>query len=447
MGKSNHKPPKKRFRTKTEEMSLKQASSQSNSKFECSDTGEDNNNNGRQGQGTPVAQDNDNSALSGIQVSLDQLILQVDRIEKRQEKLDQDISGNEGLKQELHGVAKDTGENSSSLTIQSNEIKDLRKEMDLLKALVIKQGQQLAHLQAENDDLKNRSMRNNVIFHNLHELSGSNETPEDTVKRFLQNTKMPGIESLVFERVHRLGTFQANAKYPRPIVARLLSSKDTERVLSHGRTLRKGDDQVPRITPQFSAGLREKRKTLGAIATDVKSKATDVTTKISKDKLYINNDLYHEAVLTPTPAEILNMTDEDEREVLNGPKLVHGDTLSLGGHNFTATAAEVKSIADVRLAYKKLLLSPNCMGAAHNTCAYTLYDANTGKSTTGHQDDGEHGVGRLISSVLCKRNAKNVVVFVTRRFLTRAHLGIARFKTIEEAAVSALNKLDDESYW
>ena len=441
MGRHHHKPPKKRARTKTATMetSLLETNAQNSTQHDsaCSDSKE----NGCHTQ--------ESSALSGIQDSLNKLILQVDRIEKKQEKLDLDISGTEGLKHELVGVAKDTGENSCSIALHNNEIKELRRDMDMLKALVIKQGQQLAHLQAENDELKNRSMRNNVIFHNLHELNqnGPNDTPEATVKRFLKNTQMSNVDSLVFERVHRLGTYQADAKYPRPIVARFISSKDTERVLSHGRTLRKNDDQGPRITPQFTAGLREKRKTLGAVAADVKSKTPDVTTKISKDKLYINNDLYHEAVITPTPAEILNMTEEDRREVLNGPDLKHGDTLTLGGHTFTATAADVSSISDVRLAYKKLLLSPSCMGAAHNSCAYTLYDPYTGKSTTGHQDDGEYGVGRLISTLLCQRNAKDVVVFISRKFLTSAHLGIARFKTIEEAAISALNKLDDASYW
>lgn len=385
--------------------------------------------------------------LSSIQASIDLLITKVDNIGHKQEVLDQDISGTNGLKCELHRVAVDTGENSSSLAIQSNQSSDLKSEVDLLKAVVIKQSQQIAHLYAENDDLRNRSMKNNVLFHNLYELQGSNgsENAEQTVMRFLQNTKMPDVEGLVFERVHRLGQYKAGAKVPRPIIARLLSSKDTERILFHARSLPKGVDGklYPRITPQYSTRLREKRRTLTEVATEVKNKSTEkVTTRLNKDRLFINNNLHHEPVVTPTPAEILNTTTEEKRDIQHGPMLIHGDTHTLGGHTFTATVAEVTSIQDVRTAYKKLLLTPSLLGAAHNICAYSLYNHETTQSVTGYQDDDEHGAGRFIGSLLKRHNAKNIVMFVTRRYLTSAHLGAERFNIMEDAVNSALSKLE-----
>jgi uncharacterized protein YgiM (DUF1202 family) len=385
--------------------------------------------------------------LSSIQDSINLLITKVDNIGHKQELLDQDISGTNGLKHELHSVAVDTGENSSSLAIQSNQFSDLKSEVDLLKSLVIKQSQQIAHLHAENDDLRNRSMRNNVLFHNLYELNGSNgpENAEQTVIRFLQNTKMPNVKDLVFERVHRLGQYKAGAKAPRLIVARFLSSKDTEQVLFHAKSLPRGEDDklCPRITPQYSTQLREKRRTLAEVATEVKNKTTEkVTTKINKDRLYINNNLHHEPVVTPTPAEILTTTAEEKRAIQNGPTLIHGDTYTLGGHTFTATVAEVTTIQDIRAAYKKLLLIPSLLGAAHNICAYSLFNHETTNSLTGYQDDGEHGAGRFIGTLLKRHNAKNIVMFVTRRYLTSAHLGAERFNTMEDAVNYALSKLE-----
>lgn len=405
-----------------------------------------NNNNGCQQTPTDSSVNNASDiTLASINATLELINSKVDRIELAQNKLDNEIRGE--IQEQMSDIQRDIGENSGLIASANYQYRELKQEVDMLKAVVLKQSLQITHLQSENDDLKNRSMRNNVLFHNLYELPDkSQEHPEQTVIRFLQNTKMLDVGNLVFERVHRIGQFDPKAKYPRPIVAKLLSSKDTDRVLAHGKTLPRGDENnhLPRITPQFTPYLREARKNLSQIANDVKEKnpETKVTTRLAKDKLYVNNELHKEPVTVPTTPEILSLSTED-REEAQSINLISGSTFNLGGHAFVATAAKVQSINDVRLAYRKLLLHPPCASAAHNICAYTLFNHSTTKSTTGHVDDGEHGVGRFLSTILTKRNAKDVVVFVTRRFLTSTHLGAARFETIEQAVVSALNALNN----
>lgn len=385
-------------------------------------------------------------SLASIETTLHNLVKTVDSVAAKQEKLEKDITGFRALNDQVSTIARDSDENTSQLATQTRDISDLKEEVATLKALVQKQSIQISHLQDENEELKNRSMRNNVLFHGLFELkTNSTEDPEATVRRFLTNTKMPGETELVFERVHRLGQYDPKAKTPRPIVARLISSKDTDRILAHGKTLPKStaEDPKPRITPQFTPKLRETRKDLGIKANDLKTQfGSKVVTKIGKDKLYVNNQLHKEPVITPTTAEMLNMMPDDQRELLQGPELVHGDIFTLQGHSFIGTVAKVTSLNDVRVAYKKLLSKPQFIGAAHNFCAYTLFNPETAQSQTGHQDDNEHGAGRFLSQVLQRRNEKNTVLFVTRRFLASSHLGAARFNTIEEAAISALDKLD-----
>ena len=166
-----------------------------------------------------------------------------------------------------------------------------------------------------------------------------------------------------------------------------------------------------------------------------------VKTKVTHDKLYVNGELYKEPLVPPTASEMLNLTREERTEIEEGPALVHGEDIFLNGHTFTATAAEVHTVQQARTAYRKLLLNPTCLGAAHNMAAYHLYNILTTKTTTGFHDDKEHGAGRFISELLQQRNAKNVIVFVTRQFKTSSHLGAARFDAIGEAVDSCLSKL------
>lgn len=404
------------------------------------------NNNGCQETPIQSADTGSDITLGSIKTMLEEINDKVDRIELAQNKLDTEHSESRGdIQEQLFNLSKDLGENTGLVASSNYQLKELKKDVDMLKAIVMKQSLHIKHLQDENDELKNRSMQNNVLFHNLCEIKDKNlENAELTVLRFLQNTKMQGVQHIVFERVHRIGQYNPNAQYPRPIVAKLLSFKDAEKILAHGRSLPKGDESnhLPRITPQYTPYLREARKTLSQVANNIKEKNPEakINTRLSKDKLYVNNELHKEPVRTPTTPEILSMTTEEKEETQN-INLVSGSTFHLGGHDFVATAAKVQNINEVRLAYRKLLLHPMCASAAHNICAYSLFDHMTTKSTTGHVDDGEHGVGRFLSTIITQRNAKNVVVFVTRRFQTSAHLGAARFDTIEQAVTSALSVL------
>jgi len=387
-----------------------------------------------------MADTSNSVTLADISAKLEQLDLKVDHIQEKQDKIDHDLCESGGLHEKLSNLDSDTGENTAMFKIQNKQFLELKREVVQLKALVSKQNQQISSLQRDNDELKNRNMRNNILIHKIPESKSETENCESTAVDFLKSTGMANTGKLVFERVHRIGPYSAHSKNPRPIVAKLLSSKDTNLILQHSRSLPK-DETKPYITPQFTPQLREKRKILGALASDIRKRDEKVKTKVVYDKLYINGELHKEPFMPPTATEMLNITPDDQKELDEGPTLTHGDPITISGHTFTATAASVQTINQARVAYRKLLQNPACLGAAHNIAAYHLYNTLTTKSTTGYQDDGEHGAGRYISELLHHNNAKNVVVFVTRQFMTSSHLGAARFDAIEKAVESCLKKL------
>ena len=384
---------------------------------------------------------NQESLLVEIMRKLEVLSQKVDRIERNQGSVDNAITGNDGVLSKLSDLQEVTGDITGQIASHDKDLEELKSEVGLMKQLALKQNQVIENLKHECEDLCNRSMRNNVLFHNIPE--GGNGEPEAKVLEMLRKTKMSECDTISFERVHRLGQVQPKAKSPRPIVAKLLSCKDVQKLITHGKSLPKGVG-LPYITPQYSLGLREKRKSLVQYADGLKksSPPDSLHTKLVYDKLWINGQLQKDPLPRPTPADVLNLPSI-EREDLekSSPQLIQGDSISRSGHVFQATIAEVKSMSEVRMAYKKLIAIPLCMGAAHNIAAYSLYNAKTADSTQGWQDDGDHGAGRFLAQILQRHNAKNVVIFLTRRFQSSSHMGPSRFTAMEEACASAIMKL------
>ena len=108
-------------------------------------------------------------------------------------------------------------------------------------------------------ELENRSMRDNLIFTGIPEVPNeTNENTELIISDIVQ--KKIGIKSNVnFERVHRMGKKNADARRPRAIVAKFSHFKDRELVRKNSSRL-KGTKIG--IHEQFGQETTDKRKVL-----------------------------------------------------------------------------------------------------------------------------------------------------------------------------------------
>ena len=107
-----------------------------------------------------------------------------------------------------------------SIEIQQD---DLQKEQDKLQ----KQQNQAAEKIV---DLQWRSMRENLIFSGINEPKlprGMCENVEMSLRTFLRE-EMNIERDIPFDRVHRLGKYDSEQKYPRPIVAKFEKFRDKE---------------------------------------------------------------------------------------------------------------------------------------------------------------------------------------------------------------------------
>lgn len=385
--------------------------------------------------------DEGNANLQDIAKSLESLHKKLDDLTLHQNDTDTDL-GN--IKTRIGTIEEDSAQCTSDVAILKLEGGDCKTELKWLKNLVIKQSEQIKTLQSECADLRCRSMRNNVLLHNIAEVTNGKEDCETTVRKILDQSDLDDAITLEVDRAHRLGKVKPKSKYPRPIVARFVSQSDAQRLIDYGKRLPKGKDQL-KITPQYPSDIYEQRRKMGERIGEVKKESGISKPKIqmTNDKLSINGVTQRETFPTPTPRMILSLSAHEKQTIVKNPPILHqGKPVKESGNIFIASAAKVKDRSQAMLAYRKFMLDPDRACAAHNMAAYRLLPdpGNPSRVFESYQDDGEIGAGRHLRYLLQRRNASNVVVFISRHY-SGEHLGARRWELIENAMDSALAEM------
>ena len=146
------------------------------------------------------------------------------------------------------------------------------------------------HAKTENRliDLQWRSMRENLIFTGIKEPVLAQDEYEDveyTLKTFLkQNMKIDRYIEL--DRVHRLGRFDPNKLYPRPIIAKFERYKDKEYVRQLAPDVLTNTQYG--VREQFPYEIEEKRKKLYPLAKKARQDK-DNKVRMVRDKLFVND--------------------------------------------------------------------------------------------------------------------------------------------------------------
>lgn len=362
--------------------------------------------------------------------------------------LDDKVSGPDGVINVVGNIELELGETSGTVATLNVEKQDLQNEVAMLKSLVIKQSELINNLRKDVIDLKTRSMRNNVLVHNVPESQVPGPENCISIVKNILSKDLGYTEIPVIERAHRLGSaLRSGLNKPRPIVVRFLAQNDADNIISDTKKINKGaprDKANIKITSHFPSEVQEERRKMGLRIEQVQRASGDdkLKVKMTNSELYINGEKQRELLVPPTTREILNMSPHERSETIkNAPTLIQGDTLSEKGSHFTATVAEVKSIQDVRAAYCSLLCDPAKAGASHNIAVYRLSSPfNPGNVKSSFFSDGEHGAGAHVNYHLHRRNKSNIVVFITRTY-GGVHVGTKRFELFEKALDSALSKL------
>jgi hypothetical protein len=374
--------------------------------------------------------------MSIIQESLKTITGKLDGINILQNSITdikKDLWDEDGIDERIKYVGQQSEENATEVENLRKENNYLRKELQLLKSVIVNMDRRLTHQENEVVDLKGRSMRDNILVHNLPE-----EENEDLPSRVTTLIKEHLQLDVDFVRIHRNGPRNPGSLKPRTITGKLVNSSQKDRILSAIRQKRERDELSEMsfyITPQTPLQTNENKKKLQEV--NNKYRGENIKTKIIGNKLvFPNGNVYRDRVQPPRAEDIL-MMDEKEIEGLEETTVIEGDKFTRDGNTFISLSSTVDTYAQVRKVYKKVLRDPDFASADHNILAYRFKD-NEGKIHDGHCDSGEYGAGRRMLKALADQGHLNVAVIVSRK--CGKHMGPLRFDTINKLALSAAAK-------
>ena len=143
------------------------------------------------------------------------------------------------LNQQVGFLKSEVSNLQKSCNFLSNETSDLKNESKNLKE---KHQNELKEVRDKTVDLEDRSRRDNLVFYGIEETNGE-DCEQVVIDNILIKSGMFMKEEVdksvnIFERVHRLGPKKRDQQRPRPIIAKLGSYKDKEKILQRSYKLK-----------------------------------------------------------------------------------------------------------------------------------------------------------------------------------------------------------------
>jgi FtsZ-binding cell division protein ZapB len=144
-------------------------------------------------------------------------------------------------------VESDLKSVKESIEFAHAEIRELKKDNETRKKTDETTKERIEKLEKENEilnksvnDLKSRSMRDNLIFYNIPE-SKDEDTTNIIHKLHEENLHLEDASKKIeIDRSHRLGRQKQGAEKPRPIIAKFNFYQDRENIRLNAKKLIKG---------------------------------------------------------------------------------------------------------------------------------------------------------------------------------------------------------------
>ena len=324
----------------------------------------------------------------------------------------------------LDELQNDTGRNETRINIMTN--------------IIISQDRELKEMRREIIEMKRQKNRDKIrIVGLIQPLSETRSGLRATVQSFFKET-MEIQEEIEFTQVYRMG---AGRVQDRPVRVKLKNSEDKMTLFKNASNL-KGKTNAKKqsfyVENELDPEWAEQRRCFRDLLKENKEDELDLTIKMRKDEIMVNNSVITKQIHSPTVSEMLKL-DEEERKVIMNTKLVPVEEYQEKDSDYYVYVQKANSVDQVQKGLIKLRLKHG--DATHVSCAYRLENASGPFNQEGH-DDHEYGAGRTILRVLKQKGLRNISVFIVRYF-GGTKLGDRRFKilqTLTETAIKTYGK-------
>ena len=203
----------------------------------------------------------------------------------------QEMDKMEEIKQRIVCVERELIDVKNSIEFAHAEVKELKEEVEKVKRSDEENKEKIHALEEANQhlldtviDLKARSMRDNLLFHNVPE--DEKENTSDKIYKILEENLQisDAREKIKIDRSHRVGRKRDSNRKPRAIVVKFNYFQDREHIRMNARKLR--GTRIG-IAEQFPEEIEKIRQTL--YPEMKKAKAQGHRVRMVRDRLYINN--------------------------------------------------------------------------------------------------------------------------------------------------------------
>ncbi|KAK3093349.1 hypothetical protein FSP39_014330 [Pinctada imbricata] len=378
------------------------------------------------------------TCLKGIQDSLctiNKRLNKFDDLEKQVSDLKNEICGENGLDGELKYVSEQCQYNADDITELKNENTNLRKEVDLLRSVVISMDRKLNVMDREITDLRGRSMRDNILVHNFAHSPNEDlsKSVPDAIKSHL------GIDAK-FVRIHRNGFKRGFGGKPISITGKLEDRNQKDQILAAMKEKKSTGERLPfHITAQEPPQLIEERKKLYEKSNSFRKQ--NINTRISGKHIILpNGSQYAEEIPLLTNADVLQIPETEQRNLEN-VRMYTTECEKRQGTQMFASGSEVRSIDDVQNLYRKVCILPDSASSDHRILVYRFKD-EARKLTENYHDDGEHGAGRRLLQYMRDNEMCNIAVVISK-WNGERKIGFERFGVMEYLVCSVYNELED----
>lgn len=352
------------------------------------------------------------------------------------------------IKTSLDGLRNDQDEMSDKLRFVSEQAEcnydevstlksenlQLRRELDLLRSVVIRMDRRMSVMDNEITDLRARSMRDNILIHNFQYTP--NENLAATMPGIIKQTLGVDVE---FVRIHRNGVQPQRSGRPVTITAKLTDPNKKDEVLSAQKVKKVAKTSLPfYITPQQPLSLVSARNKLYDKADSLKKQ--NIGVRLSRNGISMpNGSKYSEEVPFLSNAAVLQI---DSADTENMDEIVTKSTTPIqkNGSEFSGIGSKVDSISSVKNFYKKVCVDPYVASVDSRILVYR-FRSDQGKVIENYHDDNEHGAGRRLLRYMQENQIMDAAIVITRWM--GEHIGPQRFNIMEGILNEVANLISD----
>ena len=312
------------------------------------------------------------------------------------------------------------------------EVTQYKKKTEVLTSVVESLGNNQTEITNRLDMMELRGMKNSIVINGLR-------TDNKTLKCVEQVRQF--ISQELEEEVTITDCFKLGMGERKPVVIAVQSFMQKTMLYQAMDKYRKyceeaEVDQEVYMSDYLPAEMKERRRREREIfRANENNTSTKIDMEITRRKLVIQKEDYVKKVTPPSATDILNYTEEEIDQVCK-MEVKGGDKFTDQGSEFFSFILPTNNFDAIKKAYMKLrLMFPQ---GKHIMCAYNI----PGMPRCYHEDyceDKEIGSGRFLLNLIKRNNLTQIAIFVIR-IQNGPKIGAMRFKLIEKAVQSAVNK-------